>query len=84
MQEETKRTIALATLNNQQGLELLRQELGAVKHQLDMRHEHEVIEHEGELAKAQAQITAQQTASEDGAASEGGSPVSIAGSETGE
>jgi hypothetical protein len=84
MQEETKRTIALATLNANQGLELLRQEVGAVKHQLEMRHEHEVLEHQGAIDQEQAKITAQQSASQEGAASEGESPASMTGTETGE
>lgn len=39
MQEETKRTIAVATLSQNEGLELLRQELAATKHRVDLMHQ---------------------------------------------
>lgn len=39
MQEQTKRDIAIATLNQKEGLAILEQDLASIKHRLDMQHE---------------------------------------------
>jgi len=46
MQEETKRTIALASLSQNEGLQLLRNELEVVK--LDVQHRHQAMQQQGQ------------------------------------
>jgi hypothetical protein len=67
MQEHTKREIALATLDQNAGMELLKQDLQATKHKLDMMHQalmkgadHEHAVQVKQMDQAHQQDTAQQ------------------------
>jgi hypothetical protein len=64
MQEKTKRSIAFANLDHSEGLELLRQELGTIKHRLDMVHQAGMKaadqQHQAEQAELGRQAAAEQ------------------------
>ena len=60
MQEETKRLIAVGTLNQKEGLTLLESELSAIKHRLELQQAEEDRQHAARQAEADRQQTAQQ------------------------